>query len=63
MTPDELRHWRSAAKLSQPGLARLLGVQPLTISRWENSTHEIPPYLHLALEALTARLIKDVPEG
>lgn len=56
MTPDQLKAWRAQAGLSQPGLAALLGVDPMTISRWERSQREIPPFLHLALEALRSRL-------
>lgn len=53
MTPAELFSWRSKAGLSQSGLARLLGVHRLTISKWERGDREIPPYLHWALKGIT----------
>jgi len=40
------------AGLSQPALAALLGVHPLTVSKWERAENGIPPYLKLALECL-----------
>ena len=52
MTPTELRAWRTTAGLSQGRLSALLGVDVMTISRWERGLREIPPYLHLALSAL-----------
>lgn len=52
MTPTELRAWRKQAGLSQAGLASLLGVDVMTVSRWERGEREIPPFLHLALRAL-----------
>lgn len=55
MTPDELRQWRGHAGLSQSGLAALLHVDKMTVSRWERGVREIPPFLILALEAITHR--------
>jgi DNA-binding transcriptional regulator YiaG len=52
MTPAELKQWRKQAGLSQAGLAALLGVVTMTVSRWELGRREIPSFLHLALEAL-----------
>lgn len=52
MTSAELQDWRYRAGLSQPGLAALLGVHWLTISKWETGQHGIPAYLHLALWAI-----------
>jgi transcriptional regulator with XRE-family HTH domain len=52
MTPTELQAWRKQADLSQAGLAELLGVDKMTISRWERSERSIPPFLHLALQAI-----------
>jgi transcriptional regulator with XRE-family HTH domain len=53
--PDDLRDWRKANFLSQSELAGLLGVWPLTISKWERGDRAIPPYLELALETLAGR--------
>lgn len=38
--------------ISQAGLAKLLGVDVMTVSRWERGIVNIPSYLHLALDAL-----------
>jgi putative transcriptional regulator len=35
MTPDELSRLRTALGLSQVQFAQLLGVHPLTVSKWE----------------------------
>jgi DNA-binding transcriptional regulator YiaG len=51
-TPEQIREWRTRRKLSQAGLARLLGVQPLAVTRWELGTRAVPSYLHLALKYL-----------
>lgn len=52
MNPKELKNWRTRNGYSQGQLARVLGVIPLTISRWELGVREIPSFLHLALECL-----------
>jgi hypothetical protein len=36
-------------------LGYLLGVNYVTVARWELGTRKIPPFLHLALEALEKR--------
>jgi DNA-binding XRE family transcriptional regulator len=56
MTKDELRAWRKQGGLKQRELAQLLGVKNLAISRWERGERSIPPFLHLALEALENRM-------
>lgn len=38
--------------MSQAGLAELLGVDVMTISRWERGIINIPPFLHLALRCM-----------
>ena len=52
MTPAELKTKRNAMGLSQQSLADWLGVNRVTIARWEIGTRDIPPFLHLALQAL-----------
>ena len=53
MNPKELIKWRSRNNYSQSQLARALGVDTMTISRWERGVRkQIPSYLHLALECL-----------
>ena len=55
----ELALWRERnGELSQIELAEMLGVNPITLSRWEREAQSAPPFLHLALEALEARLAK-----
>jgi DNA-binding transcriptional regulator YiaG len=55
MTAQELRERREALSLSQGKLAALLGVDVMTISRWERGVRTMPPFLGLALEALERR--------
>jgi DNA-binding XRE family transcriptional regulator len=56
--PDnEVRAWRTAHGLSQAKLAKLLGVQWLTVQRWEAGTYGVPPYLNLALKQLDQELV------
>lgn len=53
MTSDELRAWRKRKGYSQRELAEILGVDTMTVSRWERGVREkIPPYLHLTLECI-----------
>ncbi len=54
MTPVELRTWRAQAGLSQGQLSACLGVDIMTVSRWERGLRSIPPFLHLALESVRA---------
>jgi transcriptional regulator with XRE-family HTH domain len=50
MKPDELQKWRCINGYSQSQLAKALGVDVMTVSRWERGIrHKIPPFLHLAL--------------
>ena len=52
MTPQEVKDWRSAHKLSQGALAARLGVHEISVSRWERGSSPIPPFLRLALWAI-----------
>lgn len=52
----ELSMWRKQNGLTQKELAQTLGVDVMTISRWERGVRSIPPHLSLALEALEHRL-------
>ena len=56
MTPTDLKNWRHEHKMSQGTLALALGVDVMTISRWERGLRSIPPFLHLALERLDSVL-------
>jgi transcriptional regulator with XRE-family HTH domain len=54
---EQLKAWRKAHGLTQHELAHLLGLDTMTISRWERAATE-PPYrlLELALAELDRRL-------
>jgi len=52
MAPESLQEWRRRQGISQGKLATLLGVNVMTVSRWERGVREIPPFLHLALLAI-----------
>jgi DNA-binding XRE family transcriptional regulator len=52
----DLRQWRLEHDLSQRALGELLGVSWLAVQRWEAGTHNVPPYLHLALRELERQL-------
>ncbi len=62
MRPDELQAWRSRNSYSQSQLAKVLGVDVMTVSRWERGVCEVPPFLHLALAHLEGRGIKQLLE-
>ena len=49
MTSKELKEWRERNGLSQAKLARVLGVDVMTVSRWERAVMGIPPFMHFAL--------------
>lgn len=56
MTSAELKASREFLHLTQRELANILGVYQQSINRWEQGERKIPPYLHLALEALDRRI-------
>jgi len=60
MDADELREKRKALEMTQAQLAKALGVNIMTVSRWERGLRSIPPYLSLALEAIEAKQKKEV---
>jgi transcriptional regulator with XRE-family HTH domain len=60
MDADELREKRKALEMTQAQLAEALGVNIMTISRWERGLRSIPPHLPLALEAIEVKQKKKV---
>ena len=55
MEPEDLVEWRRRNKYSQAKLAKVLGVDVMTVSRWERGFRDrkgIPPFLHYALQWL-----------
>jgi DNA-binding transcriptional regulator YiaG len=61
ITAKQIKQWRQGHELSQKQLAALLGVNELTISRWERGTQSAPYFLKLALESL-ARTVNHPPQ-
>jgi len=55
MTPKNLKKWRLKQGYTQVALAQVLGVIPITVSRWERGVREIPSFLHLTLDALECK--------
>ena len=56
MAPHELVAYRERLELTQQELADKLGVDRVTIARWETGTRAIPAFLHLALETVERKL-------
>ncbi len=55
MEPKELKEWRKRNGYSQNALAKILGVAPNTVARWEQGMRErIPPFLFLAVKWVEA---------
>lgn len=62
MATINVKEWRKDNGYSQGKLATALGVDVMTISRWEREVQSMPPYLYLALEALESRAKKKKPK-
>lgn len=52
---EDLKKRRSALGWTQKQLAEALGVQPNTVTRWENGILPVPVYVPLALETIERR--------
>lgn len=55
MTPAELKQRRQSLGMTQQQLADALGITPNRLQSWEVGRNAIPPFLHLALDALGTR--------
>ncbi len=58
MKPGELRAAREKLGLTQAELAKALGVQRVTVARWETGLRKIPAMMVLALKGLRSGLRK-----
>lgn len=59
MTPKQLKRERTSLAMSQAELAAALGVDTITVSRWERGVQPIPAMVRLALRALTDETKKE----
>jgi transcriptional regulator with XRE-family HTH domain len=62
MNKEELKRWRKKNDYSQGKLAKALGVEVMTVSRWERGIMRSPAFLHLALGYLELKGDKFKPE-
>jgi transcriptional regulator with XRE-family HTH domain len=58
MDGAELKKRREALEMTQEELAKELGVDSMTVSRWERGTRSIPSLLPLALETVERKHTK-----
>jgi len=63
MGPNDLKQWRKRNGYTQSQLAEVLGVIPISVSRWERGERQIPPFLHLALKYLEEKGDEIRPEA
>ena len=63
MKGRDLTEWRKRWGLTQIKLAQALGVDVMTVSRWEREVQVPTPVLPLALEALEHRMTKGGKDG
>lgn len=58
MKPGELKVIREKLKLTQAQLAKALGVDRVTVARWETGLRKLPPMLALAIKGFRSELRK-----
>jgi len=63
MNGSDLKKWRQKRGITQEDLGRALGVDRVTVNRWERETRSIPSFLPLALEALESRIKRRIKEA
>jgi DNA-binding transcriptional regulator YiaG len=56
VTPEEVREYRARYGLSQPELARLLGLAERTVRAWERGEWPVPQVAVLAMRELARGL-------
>lgn len=59
MKPEEMKQRREALGLTQAQLARELGLDSITVSRYERGVHPIPKTVKLAFELVEMRMRKE----
>lgn len=63
MNPDELKTRRETLGMTQAQLAEALGVDVMTVSRWERGARPLSPLLPLALKGLESEIKKPNRKG
>lgn len=56
MKPEEMKQRRESLGLTQAQLARALGLDSITVSRYERGVHPIPKTVELAFELVELRM-------
>lgn len=59
MKPEEMKRRREALGFTQAQLARELGLDSITVSRYERGVHSIPKTVELAFELVEMRMRKE----
>jgi len=54
MTPSAVKRLREQLGLTQPELAKEIGVHPITVSRWETGARSIPEPVAKLLQRMLA---------
>jgi len=62
VTGEDLRLMREASNLTRPQLEAILGVGTNTVSRWEDGTRPLPPYIAMTVRMLAIQptLLRDM---
>lgn len=65
MTPSEIRSLRTSLNLGQAEFAQMLGVHPMTVSRWERKEGPLSPtaYQEVLMKEFKTAVSKDKDVG
>src|SRR5574340_707137 len=65
MTPDQIRSLRTRLQLGQAEFAQMLGVHPMTVSRWEREKGALSPtaYQEVWMKEFETAVTKDKDVG